>query len=191
MSGFVWNLALQMAAPFFNVYLVRHLGAPAPPTVGFLAAVNTLFGLIGGGISAGSWPGWVGCRSPGAHGFPRLPIVPTAWILGDWSSGRSACSKPTPGSSGQGYNLANFALLLELTPRPTAFRPSRSTRRWCSRAPWWGRYSEAGSPTRSGSSYFAASSVGRLVGILLYVWLAVWPVLRCGRRPTASEAGAA
>src|SRR6185436_1715258 len=48
-SGFVWNLALQVAAPFFNVYLVRHLGAGAG-TVGLLAGVNTLFGLIGSGI---------------------------------------------------------------------------------------------------------------------------------------------
>ena len=48
-SGFVWNLALQVAAPFFNVYLVRHLGAGAG-TVGLLAGVNTLFGLIGSGL---------------------------------------------------------------------------------------------------------------------------------------------
>ena len=48
-SGFVWNLALQVAAPFFNVYLVRHLGA-GPATVGALAGVNTLFGLIGSGL---------------------------------------------------------------------------------------------------------------------------------------------
>src|SRR5262249_51754190 len=48
-SGFVWNLALQVAAPFFNVYLVRHLGAGAG-TVGVLAGVNTLFGLIGSGL---------------------------------------------------------------------------------------------------------------------------------------------
>ena len=36
-SGFVWNLALQVAAPFFNVYLVRHLGAGAG-TVGRVVA---------------------------------------------------------------------------------------------------------------------------------------------------------
>jgi hypothetical protein len=39
---------------------------------------------------------------------------------------------------------------------------------------------------------FGASGAGRLLGILLYVWLAVWPVLGArGNRPASSPAEAA
>ena len=39
---------------------------------------------------------------------------------------------------------------------------------------------------------FGASGAGRLLGILLYIWLAVWPILGArGSRPAASPAGAA
>ena len=189
-SGFVWNLALQMAAPFFNVYLVRHLGA-GTTTVGFLAAVNTLFGLIGSGIF-GRVMARLGALKTQALTGLLIPIVPTAWIwvTASWQVG---VLEAYAGLVWAGYNLANFALLLELTP--AAHRPQAvalyQTVVFASAVvgPLLGGWL---ADAFGFHVIFAASGVGRLVGILLYVWLAVWPVLGIrGRRPTASEAGAA
>jgi Na+/melibiose symporter-like transporter len=52
-SGFVWNLALQVAAPFFNVYLVRHLGAQL--RMNALQAFIRSSGSSAAACSAGSW----------------------------------------------------------------------------------------------------------------------------------------
>ena len=58
-SGLVWNFALQVAAPFFNVYLVTHLGADVG-TVGLMGEHLQLCGAgravrlrQGAGIGAG------------------------------------------------------------------------------------------------------------------------------------------
>ena len=119
-SGFVWNLALQVAAPFFNVYLVRHLSAGAG-TVGLLAGVNTLFGLIGSALF-GRVMDRLGTLKTQALTGLLIPIIPTAWI-------------------------------------------------WVT-APW-------------------QVGAGRLFGILLYIWLAVWPILGArGSRPAPSPARA-
>ena len=178
-SGFVWNLALQMAAPFFNVYLVRHLGA-GTTTVGFLAAVNTLFGLIGSGIF-GRVMARLGALKTQALTGLLIPIVPTAWIwvTASWQVG---VLEAYAGLVWAGYNLANFALLLELTP--AAHRPQAvalyQTVVFASAVvgPLLGGWL---ADAFGFHVIFAASGVGRLVGILLYVWLAVWPVLGIAR----------
>ena len=86
-----------------------------------------------------------------------------------------------------GYNLANFALLLELTPAAlTDPRRWRSTRRSCSRAPSAGPLLGGWLADTFGFHViFAASGAGRLLGILLYIWLAVWPILGARSAPPA------
>jgi MFS family permease len=46
LSGFVWNFALQIAAPFFNVYLVTELGASVG-LVGLFTSLSSLAALGG------------------------------------------------------------------------------------------------------------------------------------------------
>jgi MFS family permease len=187
-SGFVWNLALQIAAPFFNVYLVRHLGAGAG-TVGLLAGVNTLFGLLGSGLFGRVMDRLGALKTQALTGF-LIPIIPTAWIwvTAPWQVG---VLEAYAGLVWAGYNLANFALLLELTPashRPRAVALYQTVVFASAVAgPLLGGWL---ADTLGFHVIFGASGAGRLVGILLYVWLAVWPGLgtRAGRAGPAVPA---
>jgi MFS family permease len=189
-SGFVWNLALQVAAPFFNVYLVRSLGADTA-TVGVLAGVNTLFGLLGSGLF-GRLMGRLGALRTQALTGLLIPIIPTAWIwvTAPWQVG---VLEAYAGLVWAGYNLANFALLLELAPashRPQAVALYQTAVFASAVAgPLLGGWL---ADTFGFRVIFGASGAGRLLGILLFVWLAVWPALPTrGGRPAAAPAGAA
>jgi MFS family permease len=189
-SGFVWNLALQVAAPFFNVYLVRHLGAGAG-TVGLLAGVNTLLGLVGSWLFGRVMDRFGALKTQAVAGL-LIPIIPTAWIwiTAPWQVG---VFEAYSGLVWAGYNLANFALLLELTPashRPQAVALYQTVV----------FASAVVGPLLGGwladefgfRVIFGLSGAGRLVGILLYIWLSVWPILVAQRsRPATAPAGAA
>ncbi|MDH3675222.1 MAG: MFS transporter, partial [Anaerolineae bacterium] len=119
-SAFVWNMAVQVAAPFFNVYLVNQLGASIT-TVGWLTAVSGLSALVGQQLFS---------RLLDRHGalwVQRLAgllifWLPLAWIFvtSPWQVVLiNACG----GLLWAGYNLSNFSLLLQLSPdeqRPRA-----------------------------------------------------------------------
>ena len=188
-SGFVWNLALQVAAPFFNVYLVRHLGAGAG-TVGLLAGVNTLFGLIGSAVF-GRVMDRLGTLKTQALTGLLIPIIPTAWIwvTAPWQVG---VLEAYAGLVWAGYNLANFALLLELTPashRPQAVALYQTVV-FASAVvgPLLGGWL---ADTFGFPVIFGASGAGRLLGIVLFIWLSVWPILGArGSRPAPAPARA-
>src|SRR5262249_37896037 len=188
-SGFVWNLALQVAAPFFNVYLVRHLGAGAG-TVGLLAGVNTLFGLLGSGLFGRVMDRLGALKTEAVTGL-LIPIIPTAWIWinAPWQVG---VFEAYSGLVWAGYNLANFALLLELTPashRPQAVALYQTV---VFGSAVVGRLLGGWLADSFGFRLiFGLSGAGRLLGILLFIWLSVWPILGAQRsRSTASPAGA-
>jgi MFS family permease len=188
-SGFVWNLALQVAAPFFNVYLVRDLGASVA-TVGALAGVNTLFGLLGSGLFGRVMDRLGALRTQAVTGL-FIPIIPTAWIwvTAPWQVG---ILEAYAGLVWAGYNLANFALLLELTPashRPQAVALYQTVV-FASAVigPLLGGWL---ADTYGFHVIFGASGAGRLLGILLFVWLSVWPALGArGGRPAGAPASA-
>ncbi|MCA9920277.1 MAG: MFS transporter, partial [Anaerolineales bacterium] len=117
---FVWNLALQVAAPFFNVYLVKTFQSTAT-TIGLLASVSSLTALVGqrvfGRLLDVRGALWVQLVT----GF-LIPGLPLAWVFitADWQVG---IINTFGGFLWAGYNLANFNLLLRLTPdeqRPRA-----------------------------------------------------------------------
>jgi MFS family permease len=112
-SALVWNFSLQLAAPFFNVYLVNGLGASAT-AVGVLSGVYSLTALFGQRYFAGAidrrGPYWV----QGLTGL-FIPLAPLAWMIvrEPWQVG---IINAIVGFAWAGYNLANFNLLLEVTP---------------------------------------------------------------------------
>jgi MFS family permease len=119
-SAFVWNLALQVAAPFFNVYLVDAFDA-STATIGVLIGVSSLSALFGQRVfgrlldTRGSI--WVQM----ACGLV-IPVLPFAWmfITAPWQVG---FINALGGFVWAGYNLATFNLLLILSPdvqRPRA-----------------------------------------------------------------------
>jgi MFS family permease len=148
--------------------------------------------------------------SPPVRGRPRLawldrfivpretPLVPSRWhqhvvawiwVTALWQVG---VLEAYAGLVWAGYNLANFALLLELTPashRPQAVALYQTVVFVSAVVgPLLGGWL---ADTFGFHVIFGASGAGRLIGILLYVWLAVWPALGArGRRSPPSPAGA-
>ncbi len=117
-----WNFSLNVAGPFFNVYLVRNLNASAI-MVGILSIVSSLAGLPALRIFGQLSDRW----------GPRKVILLTGWLIPilpfSWVFVRSAWNiipiNILSGILWAGYNLAmfNFALLLypqEQRPRYSA-----------------------------------------------------------------------
>ncbi len=111
-STLVWNMALQVAAPFLNVYLVSEFAA-TPLTIGTLAAIATTAALVGqrlfGRLLNRKGAFWVQAMT----GL-LIPIAPLAWTLitAPWQLG---IINTFSGFLWAGYNLANFNLLLKMT----------------------------------------------------------------------------
>jgi MFS family permease len=109
----VWNLALMIAGPFFSVYLVRTLQG-TPTQIGILAAVYSLGNMLGqrlwGRLNDRRGAAWV-MRLTGL----LIPVVPLAWSRapGPWWL---VPVEFTSGFMWAGYLLANFNLLLGLSP---------------------------------------------------------------------------
>ena len=119
-SAFIWNMALQVAGPFFNVYLVGELGATTS-IVGIVASVSSLTALFGH-QAFGRWLDRKGAIWVIMVSGLLIPALPLAWmvITEPW---HVAIINTFGGFLWAGYNLANFNLLLELTPddqRPRA-----------------------------------------------------------------------
>ena len=120
LSAFVWNMALQVAAPYFNVYMVTHLGGDAG-SVGVVTSISALSALLGqivfGRLMDRKGSVWVFL----ATGFP-IVVLPVAWAFysNPWQVG---VNNLFGGFLWAGFNTANFNMLLLLTPdddRPRA-----------------------------------------------------------------------
>jgi MFS family permease len=109
----VFNLSLGIAAPFFSVYLVETLGASAS-MVGTLAVVSTLAALPGQRLFGVLVDRWGPRRVLLTTGLV-VPLMPWAWALAS-SPLHLVPVDAIAGFVWAGYNLANFNLLLSLTP---------------------------------------------------------------------------
>ncbi|MCA9994405.1 MAG: MFS transporter [Anaerolineales bacterium] len=168
-SAFVWNIALQIAAPFFNVYLVNKLGATAT-TIGILASVSSLSALAGqqvfGRLLDEKGALWV----QQVCGF-IIPILPLTWLIvtAPWQVG---VFNLLGGFVWAGYNLSNFNLLLQLTPdeqRPRAVALFQTAVfGGAVLGPLLGGYL---ADVISFKFIFGLSGVGRLLGMILFTWL--------------------
>jgi MFS family permease len=115
----LWNLGVQIASPFFLIYLADQVDASAS-LIGLTSAASTLASIPGqrffGLLSDSKGPRWV----QRVTGFV-IPLVPALWGF----IGKSWQAFPIQALSGfawAGYNLASFNLLLEMAPeedRPT------------------------------------------------------------------------
>lgn len=169
-SAFIWNLSLQVAAPFFNVYLVKNLGA-STALVGLVASVSSLTALVGQRVFGRL------LDSRGAIWVQRvtgllIPGLPLAWIFitEPWQVG---LINTFGGFLWAGYNLANFNLLLEMTPeaqRPRAVALYQTVVFTSAvLGPLLGGYL---ADAISFKLVFGLSSGGRLLGTFVFLWLA-------------------
>ncbi|MGD8855581.1 MAG: MFS transporter [Chloroflexota bacterium] len=173
-SALVWNMALQVAAPFFNVYLVSQFQA-TPLTIGILAGVATFTALIGqrvfGRLLDRKGAFWVQTLT----GL-LIPLAPLAWafITAPWQVG---LINVFSGFLWAGYNLSNFNLLLRLTPdeqRPRAVALFQTAVFGSAVVgPILGGFL---ADTIGFRYIFGISSAGRYVGTALFILLTIRPL---------------
>jgi MFS family permease len=118
-TSVAWTLSVQFAAPFFSVYLVEVLGATAG-IVGTLASIQNLSALPGQ-VLFGRWLDRRGVKWTFRLTGLLIPFLPWMWLLatGPWGI--------LPVRIGTGFlyagrNLANFNMLLLVTPRSSRTR---------------------------------------------------------------------
>jgi MFS family permease len=109
----LWNLSLNIAGPFFNVYLVKNLQA-TPTMVAILATTASLSGLLSQTTFGALADRWGPRRVQLITGL-LIPILPVSWVFvrEPW---QIIPLNLLSGSLWAGYTLASFNLLLLLTP---------------------------------------------------------------------------
>lgn len=173
-SGFVafcatatlWNFSLNIAGPFFNVYLVEGLGAAAS-MVGLLGVVSGLSALPGQRLFGVLSDRWGPRRVQLVTGL-CIPLLPFAWTLvrSPW---HVVPIDMAGGFLWAGYNLAAFNFLLTLMPEERRARFSALHQVLVTVA-------QAGGSALGGvlaevwgyKAIFVLSGIGRLIAALLF-----------------------
>ncbi len=109
----LWNFSLNIAGPFFNVYLVEGLSGTAS-MVGLLSVASGMAALPGQrlfGVLSDRW----GPRRVQLLTGLLIPLLPFAWTL-VWSPWHVVPIDMAGGFLWAGYNLAAFNFLLTLMP---------------------------------------------------------------------------
>lgn len=111
-STFIWSLSVQIAGPFFQVYLVKELGGDIS-YVGYSAGFSSLAALGGQLIFGRIMDKKGNLKGTLLTGF-LIPIIPILWMFfaKPW---HAFIGSLVGGFLWAGYNLANFNLLLEYT----------------------------------------------------------------------------
>jgi len=112
-SSFVWGFSLNVASPFFNVYLVAGLRGTAT-NVGIATGVTALTGLAGQALF-GSLSDRRGNRAVLVLTGALIPILPILWVFAQ-APYHVYLINTASGVLWAGYNLASFNILLELSP---------------------------------------------------------------------------
>ena len=162
----LWNLSINIAGPFFNVYQVEVLKASAS-VVGALSVVGSLAALPGQRLFGPMSDRWGPRRIQLITGL-IIPLLPWGWALvrSPWQV------VPINLASGflwAGYNLSSFNLLLTLTPedrRPgySALYHAVVTAALAGGAALGGIIAERWGYT----AIFVLSGIGRLIAALLF-----------------------
>jgi len=187
LSGFVWNFALHIAAPFFNVYLVTHLGANAG-TVGLMASISS-FAALGGQLVLGKvldrrGAGWLQLMA----GLP-IGLLPVMWVFytAPWQVG---INNLIGGFMWAGFNLANFNLLLQVTPNAGRARAVALYQTGVFASAFLGPLAGGYLADTVGfQAIFILSGVGRFLALVCFFLFAFLPMRRAARQGHATGAG--
>jgi MFS family permease len=173
----LWNLSLNIAGPFFNVYLVEGLKASAG-VVGTLSVVSSLAAVPAQRLFGPLVDRWGPRRVQLITGL-IIPLMPWAWaaVRAPW---HVAPINLVAGFLWAGYNLASFNLLLTLTPEDRRPRYSALYQVVVTAALAGGAALGGVVAERWGyTSIFVLSGIGRLGAALLFA--------RFVRRPATDE----
>jgi MFS family permease len=178
-SAFVWNMGLQVAGPFFNVYLVSHLGADTT-AVGLLTAVSSLAALL-----TQPWLGRLADRKgslwmQAVFGM-LIPLMPLGWLVvtAPW---QVTFINIASGVWWAAYNLANFNLLLEMAPAEARADAAAFYQFVVVAAAVIGPLAGGYLADALGFKLiFVLSSALRWIGALAFLWLSVGPARRAAK----------
>lgn len=180
LSALVWNTALQVSAPFFNVYLVSGLGGSAA-MVGLLTAVSSVMTLFGQ-IAFGRITDRKGDVFVEVLTGLLIPLLPIAWIFVT-APAQVAIINFASGILWAGYNLANFNILLKITPDDRRPEATALYQTLVTASAVIGPLIGGALADSSGfKTVFAVSGVGRFAGMLLFIVLVVRPGVFRGKR---------
>lgn len=111
--GALWNFSLNIAGPFFNVYLVQNLHADAA-MVGLTSIASSMAGMLVQRKTGELNDRWGARRLMVLSGL-LIPVVPLAWAFID-SPLYVIPINLVSGALWAGYNLGSFNHLLSVTP---------------------------------------------------------------------------
>jgi MFS family permease len=181
LSAFVWNTALMVAGPFFNVYLVSALGASAA-MVGLLAALSSA-STLAGQLAFGRLTDRKGDIPVMVATGLAIPIMPLTWLLVT-SPGQVGFINIASGILWAGYNLSSFNILLKLTPDDHRAEATAIYQTLVAASSIFGPLIGGALADAVGyRSVFIVSGAGRFAGTLLFIALVVraGPLLRARR----------
>jgi MFS family permease len=121
MHAIVWNFSLNIAGPFFNVYLVRDLNATAA-LVGTISIISSISSMPAMGYLGHLSDRWGARKLMLVMGF-IIPIMPVFWFLIN-AAWMAIPFNIIAGVLWAGFGLANFNLLLEISPAEQRVRYS-------------------------------------------------------------------
>jgi MFS family permease len=172
-TAILWNFSLNVAGPFFNVFMVRVLNVT--PTMIALNSVAYAITSMLAQLLIGRWADRIGARRIQLISGLLIPILPFYWLIvhNGWEV------LPLNAASGALwgiYNLASFTLMFELTPVEQRARYSAIYQLVIMVALAIGAAVGGWMVTRWGyASVFIGSGVGRFLAAALFAWLVHTP----------------
>jgi MFS family permease len=162
----VWNFSLNIAGPFFNVYMVQNLKFTAT-MVGITSIVSTMAGLL---IQRriGRLSDRLGTRRVMLISMILIPILPTAWVFITqfW---QVIVLNSFGGMVWGAFGLVSFNFLLSLTPEAQRARYSAIYQILVTLALAMGAALGAWVVTKWGYQViFVCSAIGRIVATVLF-----------------------
>ncbi|HYM16898.1 MAG TPA: MFS transporter [Dehalococcoidia bacterium] len=181
-----WNIALQAAGPFFNVYLAERLHASSL-WIGFLAALPSVTGLAGL-VYLGRMMDRRGTKWMLVASGLTIPFLPGMWVFinAPW---QVIFPNGFSGVLWAGYNLAVLNMVMVMAPPARRARYAAAFQTVVFASAFVGPL--VGSLIIAQISFravFAFSAVGRMVGTLIVLRL-VQPEGRPAAGPAAAAAG--
>jgi len=110
----LWNFAINISGPFFNVFMVKDLKFSAS-TVGLMAVVTSLTGLLVLN-KVGDFSDRLGPRKMQLFSMVLIPLLPIMWIFAKqpW---HVALINAFGGTIWAAFNLSSFNLMLNSIPK--------------------------------------------------------------------------
>ncbi len=111
----IWNFSINIAGPFFNVYMVETVGMTAA-SIGIATVGNTIANLVvqrRTGVLADRW----GNRNVSIIFLFLIPVLPLIWGLWIHTTWQVIVIQFVAGVFWGAYNLVSFNILLNQTPQ--------------------------------------------------------------------------